>query len=770
MPGGAPGQFLPAGSLATVALAAAPTPRRSGSPAQRRRAGRRRSGQLGTLGLPPVPRADPGGGPRRRDAEVMAGADPFAAGQAALAEAEPSATRRRWQRRSLGAGSGLARTAPSSTARSTRSRNSRRRASPARGTGARARRRSASAAPSGRRGRGRSRRQPPVSRSSPIRGATSRACRTARRSRCSRSASRLGSSPSARRRPRQPAVGAHLSGRLLDRHVRGRAVGHRARQRPALLAAASGAPAGSRPTSARPGGDWSRRTDRAAPATSSTPTSRSTCRTARPRPARRRDPGHRRRRRPLAAAGGGRDRAPTGRRCGSPTTTRPRSAGGARRARRRRRRARADELIAGYAPYNLADAPDAAGDAHGDVASDRVRDLPARPAGDPAVAGRRRRSVSAFPIVSSCSATTAAADARGHRRPDHAAALRRARSRRPIPTQMRSIPTAATCSCPDELQWMVDFDARSPRAWASPSTSRADQASAGFDRLLVLGLQLSATDADGAAALEELLHHHATGRAGLSLIPQGTPTHNTDRHRRRATPGSTTPIRASTTARTSRCSRPPPISCTRRDGQWLAEALGVDPSAIYARVHASGGTDQMRARAMQRALWPATLGYWMDKLLAPVFGDDAVDSTRWFFTSYVSGRGAVPAHPHRRASPTASCRPLRSPASRWLDSEPRSSACDGAPAVSRPAARRPAARAGRLDRDERAGRLRRQARRRAPDAARRPRPAPVLGRVLLALRREPRRAVQHREPVGPRAGLPSGAGAARPASRGATRS
>jgi hypothetical protein len=46
---------------------------------------------------------------------------------------------------------------------------------------------------------------------------------------------------------------------------------------------------------------------------------------------------------------------------------------------------------------------------------------------------------------------------------------------------------------------------------------------------------------------------------------------------------------------------------------------------------------------MQRALWPATLGYWMDKMLAPVFDDDAVDDTRWFFTRYVSGRGAVPA-------------------------------------------------------------------------------------------------------------------------------
>jgi hypothetical protein len=46
---------------------------------------------------------------------------------------------------------------------------------------------------------------------------------------------------------------------------------------------------------------------------------------------------------------------------------------------------------------------------------------------------------------------------------------------------------------------------------------------------------------------------------------------------------------------------------------------------------------------MQRALWPATLGYWMDKMLTPVFGDETVAETRRFFTGWVSGRGSVPA-------------------------------------------------------------------------------------------------------------------------------
>src|SRR5262249_17426643 len=70
--------------------------------------------------------------------------------------------------------------------------------------------------------------------------------------------------------------------------------------------------------------------------------------------------------------------------------------------------------------------------------------------------------------------------------------------------------------------------------------------------------------------------------------------------------------------------------------------LGIDPT-LFTKVHGADGKDQMQARAMQCALWPATLGYWMDKMLTPVFTDAAVENTRWFFTTYVTGRGAIPA-------------------------------------------------------------------------------------------------------------------------------
>ncbi len=194
---------------------------------------------------------------------------------------------------------------------------------------------------------------------------------------------------------------------------------------------------------------------------------------------------------------------------------------------------------------------------------------------------------------------------------------------------------------PAELRWMVDFESAVAAGMGLAIELTPEQARTGFDRLLVLGLQLAMTDEAGQAALEELLRHHATGRDGLALLPQGTPTNNTT-----GTAAGHTQVDDADASFDDRRDAPLFTSTAdpmeKRDGQWLAELLGVDP-ALFAAVRGSGGDDQAQARAMQRALWPATLGYWLDKMLAPVFDDAAVDDTRWFLTQYVSGRGAAPA-------------------------------------------------------------------------------------------------------------------------------
>lgn len=200
---------------------------------------------------------------------------------------------------------------------------------------------------------------------------------------------------------------------------------------------------------------------------------------------------------------------------------------------------------------------------------------------------------------------------------------------------------------PDQLQWMVDFDKAVAAGMALAIPLTAEQYMTGFTRLLVLGLQLSTTASDGPAALQELLAHHQASRSGFFLVPQATPAHNSSG----ANAGST-PEDDADASFDDRRNRPlfTPVSdpAQKQDGQWLAEFLGLDP-AFVAGVHGSGGVDQKHARAMQTALWPATLGYWMQTLFtpnpgtAPIFPDNVIAETRAFFTSFVSGRGPLPA-------------------------------------------------------------------------------------------------------------------------------
>lgn len=194
---------------------------------------------------------------------------------------------------------------------------------------------------------------------------------------------------------------------------------------------------------------------------------------------------------------------------------------------------------------------------------------------------------------------------------------------------------------PDELRWMVDFEEAIAVGMALRIPLSANLRG-GFDQLIVLGLRLAATPAEEQKALETLLTHHRRSRAGLGIVKQGTPTNNTEGlpsglDRLDDADASYDHVFRGVATITST-----PVWADKHDGQWLAECLGIDASVIDGIVGA-GLTDQSEARAMNTALWPATLGYFLESMMHPLFDDADIELARGYFIDHVSGRGRVPA-------------------------------------------------------------------------------------------------------------------------------
>ena len=202
----------------------------------------------------------------------------------------------------------------------------------------------------------------------------------------------------------------------------------------------------------------------------------------------------------------------------------------------------------------------------------RDRGAPARPA-RPARLGA---------AASSCSSTSARA-------------CRRACRSAPIPRRRPATSCtarAASSSCPtSSLARRLRPRGRGrPRL---PRPARRAAGAAGFERLVVLGVRLGADAAATKAELETLLAHHLHGRTGFALVPQGTPTNNTD-----GAPSGFSRADDPDASFDDPFGAPAGFDpsadwLARRDGQWLADWLGIDPAAL-AQVPGAHGTRPAR--------------------------------------------------------------------------------------------------------------------------------------------------------------------------------
>ena len=186
-----------------------------------------------------------------------------------------------------------------------------------------------------------------------------------------------------------------------------------------------------------------------------------------------------------------------------------------------------------------------------------------------------------------------------------------------------------------ELQWTIDFDAACAVGMAFEMPIELSEIQLGFDRLLVFGVKPSAAPDANATSLSELLDSHHYTR-GLAFVKQGTPTNNTSGQPSGFPPPDTNGAISFAVERNDQ------KLTADSDGVRFMRALGLGQDAA-AHLANAGITEQVPAQAMNQALFPVTMGYFLEQMMTPQFGVEVVDAAREFFQNHLRARGPLPA-------------------------------------------------------------------------------------------------------------------------------
>ena len=186
------------------------------------------------------------------------------------------------------------------------------------------------------------------------------------------------------------------------------------------------------------------------------------------------------------------------------------------------------------------------------------------------------------------------------------------------------------------MRWLTEFDVALETGMALELAVPVP-AEAGFDRLVVLGVKASLDPEASASELGQLLMAHRYTR-GFGFLPQGTPTNNTGDAAADYKGGLDPAARAY--AAVLRPESAPEDDDS--DGALTARALGL-PARAFAGAEHAGGREQEDARHMNAVLWPATLGYFLDEMMAATFSPAFIEEVRRHFVDHVRARGPLPA-------------------------------------------------------------------------------------------------------------------------------
>jgi hypothetical protein len=192
-----------------------------------------------------------------------------------------------------------------------------------------------------------------------------------------------------------------------------------------------------------------------------------------------------------------------------------------------------------------------------------------------------------------------------------------------------------------QLAWMIDYDEAVKAGMAVTVPIDGRFAREGFDRVIALGVKYSASSDETRSLVERLFEDHQFSD-GIGVAAQGTATNNTAD----VPSGLSSSVEADVDSMLEEVDAADLPDETdhfkKRDGQRLAEALGISTSVVRSWPRA-GTADIAEALAMNRALWSATLGHFLREFMKPTVDDAFAATIRDVFQSFVTGRGLLPA-------------------------------------------------------------------------------------------------------------------------------
>lgn len=193
-----------------------------------------------------------------------------------------------------------------------------------------------------------------------------------------------------------------------------------------------------------------------------------------------------------------------------------------------------------------------------------------------------------------------------------------------------------------ELKWLNDFNEAVSKGMGARIPLTQEQATSGFEKLIVIGIRYSTDAQQSAQLVEKLFTSHYHSGKGFGLLPQGTPTNNTSGENAGYFSGEDADVSYDLLFKNMEAYVPTDDDLKKCDGQWLGDGLGISHDFL-SRVPHAAGHDQMEARAINMALWPATMGYFLDEMMTPAVEKEQINTTREFFNRYVLARGTLPA-------------------------------------------------------------------------------------------------------------------------------